>query len=61
MIRSKPSNKEYRKWYDEIKWDHKAGVAQKVERLPCKQDVTGSIPVSGSIIINCQDEDIILD
>lgn len=25
-----------------------AGVAQTVERLPCKQDVTGSIPVASS-------------
>ena len=25
-----------------------AGVAQLVERLPCKQDVTGSTPVTGT-------------
>ena len=29
-----------------------AGVTQKVECLPCKQDATGSIPVSGSIEFN---------
>ena len=28
-----------------------ARVAQSVERLTCNEDVTGSIPVSGSIII----------
>ena len=26
-----------------------AGVAQLAERLPCNQDVAGSIPVSGTI------------
>jgi hypothetical protein len=52
MIRSKPSNKEYRRRYDEIEWDHSAGVAQKVEFLTCNQDVTGSIPVTGSREIN---------
>lgn len=29
----------------------KAGIAQQVERLTCNEDVTGSIPVSGSIFL----------
>lgn len=28
-----------------------ATIAQKVERLPCKQKVTGSIPVGGTFAI----------
>lgn len=59
MIKTPPNSNEYERNYDKV--FRKAGVAQTVERLPCKQDVTGSIPVSGSIIIKCQDEDIILD
>src|SRR5271166_545716 len=31
----------------------RAGVAQLVERLYCKQGVTGSSPVSGLSLINC--------
>lgn len=47
-IRSKPSNKAYRKNYDRI--FKKAGVAQQAEQPPCKRSVDGSIPSTGSRI-----------
>lgn len=61
MIRSKPSTDKFRKGYDSIKWCHDAGVVQKVERVPCKHIVESSILSAGSMIIKCQDEDLILN
>jgi len=34
---------------EEDEYIKKAGIAQSVERLPCKQDVRGSIPLTGSM------------
>lgn len=36
---------------DRMSTSFKAGIAQQVERLTCNEDVTGSIPVSGSIFL----------
>ena len=35
-------------WFDSITPHQIAGLAQLVERLPCKQDVSGSIPLTGT-------------
>jgi hypothetical protein len=56
-IKTPPATKEFREGWDRTF----ARVVYQEERVPCKHIVEGSIPVSGSIIIKCQDEDIILD
>lgn len=42
-IRTKPANRAYRNNFDRV-FKKRAGVAQSVEQLPCKQMVEGSIP-----------------
>lgn len=50
QIRTKPATKKYRENYDRI--FKRAGVAQSVEQLPCKQTVGGSRPPASSRLTN---------
>ena len=36
-----------------VDWDCRGGLAQLGERLPCKQEVSGSIPLISTNIMDC--------
>ena len=38
---------------EKVDWDYRGGLAQLGERLPCKQEVSGSIPLISTNIMDC--------